>query len=219
MIKNKYWNALLSSEFDKEYYLKLDSFLDEAYNKVNVFPQRNDVFKAFESCDFDNLKVVIIGQDPYPTKGHAHGLCFSVKEDVSPLPKSLINVFKELSDDLKIPQPANGNLEQWANQGVLLLNNVLTVEEGLADSHSGKGWEQFTDRVLELINDKKENVVFLLWGKKAQTKGSKIDDSRHCILKTVHPSPLSVYRGFYGCKHFSKTNEYLKKHALKEIEW
>lgn len=213
------WKVKLEEEFQKQYYQELTVFLDDAYLNSLVLPPRELIFNAFDKCSLADLKVVIIGQDPYPTKGHAHGLSFSVEEDVRPLPKSLQNIFKELKDDLNIEISENGNLERWAKQGVLLLNNVLTVEEGRADSHAYKGWEKFTDAVLNLINKEKENVVFLLWGKKAQVKGRLIDVNKHLILTSVHPSPLSVYRGFYGCKHFSKTNQFLRSKGLNEIEW
>lgn len=213
------WKVKLEEEFQKKYYQELTVFLDDAYSNTSVLPPRELIFNAFEKCSLADLKVVIIGQDPYPTIGHAHGLSFSVEEDVRPLPKSLQNIFKELKEDLNLEIPENGNLERWAKQGVLLLNNVLTVEEGRADSHASKGWEKFTDAVLNLINKEKQNVVFLLWGKKAQEKGRLIDVNKHLILTSVHPSPLSVYRGFYGCKHFSKTNQFLSSKGLNEIEW
>lgn len=213
------WKVKLEGEFQKQYYQELTVFLNDAYLNASVLPSRELIFNAFEKCSLADLKIVIIGQDPYPTKGHAHGLSFSVEEDVQPLPKSLQNIFKELKEDLNLELPKNGNLERWAKQGVLLLNNVLTVEEGRADSHASKGWEKFTDAVLNLINEEKKNVVFLLWGKKAQEKGRLIDESKHFVLKSVHPSPLSVYRGFYGCKHFSKTNQFLRSKGLNEIEW
>jgi uracil-DNA glycosylase len=170
-------------------------------------------------CPFDELKVVILGQDPYPTKGHAHGLCFSVEPGVKPFPKSLLNIFKEIQLDLGLPMPENGNLARWAEQGVLLLNSVLTVEEGKPDSHKAFGWEKFTDAVIQTINEQKTGVVFMLWGSKAISKESFIDSSKHLILKSVHPSPLSAYRGFFGCKHFSKTNEFLRMMEQTEIQW
>jgi uracil-DNA glycosylase len=170
-------------------------------------------------CPIDDLKVVILGQDPYPTKGHAHGLCFSVEPDVKPFPKSLLNIFKEIQLDLGISMPENGNLTRWAEQGVLLLNSVLTVEEGKPDSHKGFGWEKFTDSVIQTINEQKSGVVFMLWGSKAISKEVFIDSSKHLILKAVHPSPLSAYRGFFGCKHFSKTNEFLRMMEQTEIQW
>ena len=213
------WTEKLKEEFNKEYFKNLQIKIDDYYSKESIFPDKSKIFNAFELCSFSNLKVVIIGQDPYPTKGHANGLCFSVNDDVLPLPKSLQNIFKEIASDLNVNLPTNGNLERWAKQGVLLLNTVLTVKEGIPDSHSKIGWELFTDRVLEIINQEKENIVFLLWGKKAQNKGQLINEEKHLVLKTVHPSPLSVYRGFYGCKHFSKTNNYLKKHGVQQIIW
>lgn len=213
------WEVRLAEEFKKPYYQKIESAINEAYSSKHVFPEKREVFNAFKFCGFNELKVVIIGQDPYPTAGHANGLCFSVNDDVAPLPKSLQNIFKEIASDLNIALPKNGNLERWAKQGVLLLNTVLTVEEGTPDSHSKIGWQKFTDKVLEIINEEKEHVVFLLWGKKAQDKGKLIDEKKHLVLKSVHPSPLSVYRGFYGCKHFSKTNSYLVENGEKEIVW
>ncbi|MFM7683703.1 MAG: uracil-DNA glycosylase, partial [Bacteroidota bacterium] len=184
-----------------------------------VFPKANQIFRAFELCPFDQVKVVLLGQDPYPTSGHAHGLSFSVEPDVRPFPKSLTNIFKEIQSDLGKSFPSNGNLERWAKQGVLLLNTVLTVEEGKPDSHYGLGWEKFTDAVIQKINSEKEGVVFMLWGSKAIAKELMIDKSKHLILKSVHPSPLSAYRGFFGCKHFSKSNEFLLMLEKPEIDW
>ena len=197
------------------------SELDLAYQlkKRDIFPPEDEIYAAFKLCSFDDLKVVILGQDPYPTTGHAHGLSFSVKEDVHKFPRSLNNIFKELSTDLKQSLPNNGNLERWARQGVLLLNSVLTVEEGRPDSHKGLGWVKFTDAVIKKIAEEKRNVVFLLWGAKAQAKKPLIDESKHLILESVHPSPLSAYRGFFGCKHFSKTNKYLEKNHISMIKW
>ena len=218
---DKTWEKRLKSEFSKPYFEDLKVFLEGEFNKYEdaIFPSSDSIFKALNECKFENVKVVIIGQDPYPTRGHANGLCFSVADDVKPFPKSLINIFKEIETDLGMPFPENGNLERWAKQGVLLLNSVLTVREGQAGSHSNKGWEQFTDAIIFELNKSRKNIVYLLWGSKAQEKGNGIDASNNLILKSVHPSPLSSYRGFFGCKHFSKTNEYLKSKNLIEIEW
>jgi uracil-DNA glycosylase len=215
------WTELLASETSKPYFIELTQKIESLYNskEVSVLPEYENIFNAFEFCSPSNLKVVILGQDPYPTKGHAQGLCFSVEANVRPFPKSLNNIFKEIEADLNIPFPENGNLERWAKQGVLLLNSVLTVEEGKTDSHKGIGWEQFTDSVIELISQKQENVVFILWGAKAISKSTLIDAKKHFILTSVHPSPLSAYKGFFGCKHFSKANEFLASKGLKTIQW
>jgi len=215
------WAELLASETSKPSFIKLSQKIESLYNskEVSVLPEYGNIFNAFEFCSPSNLKVVILGQDPYPTKGHAHGLCFSVEANVRPFPKSLNNIFKEIESDLAQPFPENGNLERWAKQGVLLLNSVLTVEEGKADSHKGIGWEQFTDRVIELVSEKKENVVFILWGSKAISKSTLIDTKNHFVLTSVHPSPLSAYRGFFGCKHFSKANQFLSSKRLNIIQW
>ena len=215
------WKAVLSEEFEKPYFTKLTAQVKDRYaqNKGAVFPKGSEIFRAFELCTFPNTKVVILGQDPYPTRGHAHGLSFSVNDEVKPFPKSLNNIFKEITNDLGNPIPDNGNLARWARQGVLLLNTVLTVEEGKPDSHKGMGWESFTDRVIERLSSEKEHVVFLLWGAKAAVKEQWIDSSKHLVLKSVHPSPLSAYRGFFGCKHFSQANSYLSGNQLPSIEW
>ncbi len=183
-----------------------------------IFPPDQYIFEAFRLTPFENVKVVILGQDPYHGQGQAHGLAFSVRPGVKP-PPSLVNIFKELQEDLEVPNPEGGSLEKWAKQGVLLLNAVLTVEEGRPGSHHQKGWERFTDKVIEILSEKKNNLVFILWGSPAQRKASKVDDKKHLILKSVHPSPLSVYRGFYGSKPFSKTNQYLRQHHIREIDW
>ncbi len=216
MLLDKSWYEKLSSEFDKPYMKSLNEFLE---NRDNILPKRELWFNALNSTPLDDVKVVIIGQDPYPTPGHAHGLCFSVLPDVKPLPKSLLNINKELQDDLGIDNSQCGYLQNWSEQGVLLLNAVLTVEAGSANAHQGKGWEKFTDKIIETINESKENVVFILWGGYAQKKGAKIDERKHLVIKDPHPSPLSAYRGFFGSKPFSKTNKYLKEHNLKEIDW
>ncbi len=217
----KSWKNVLKGEFQKPYFQSLESFLKSEFEKQgeSIFPSKELVFKAFNECSFEKVKVVIIGQDPYPTRGHANGLCFSVESDVKPFPKSLANIFKEIQSDLNISLPQNGNLERWAKQGVLLLNSVLTVREGEAGSHVNKGWEQFTDAVISSLNANKQEVVYLLWGSKAQEKGKCIDQTKNCVLASVHPSPLSSYRGFFGCKHFSKTNEYLKSKNSMEVRW
>lgn len=218
---SKDWQSVLAPEMSKSYFVDLMEKVNQFYlqNGEHTFPEKSKLFNAFNLCAFDALKVVILGQDPYPTKGHANGLCFSVESNVCPFPKSLNNIFKEIESDLGQAFPENGNLERWAKQGVLLLNSVLTVEEGKADSHKGIGWEQFTDAVIELISQKKENVVFILWGSKALSKSNLIDEKKHFILSSVHPSPLSAYRGFFGCKHFSKTNHFLESKGLKPIQW
>ena len=219
--KETSWHRVLKDEFKSPYYLQLQNKVEEAFKQTpdRIFPPKSQIFKAFELCTWEDLRVVILGQDPYPTKGHAHGLCFSVATDVKPLPKSLNNIFKERTSDLQLPDLPNGNLEHWAKQGVLLLNTVLTVQEGQADSHKKWGWEQFTDAVIDKIATEKEQIVFILWGAKAQAKASRIDNSNHLILKAVHPSPLSAHRGFFGCRHFSKTNAYLQRLGTQEIQW
>jgi uracil-DNA glycosylase len=215
------WKIALQSEFEKPYFIQLTEKVRQLYTerKDFIFPKGSQIFRAFDLCPFDEVKVVILGQDPYPTRGHAHGLCFSVEPDVRPFPKSLNNIFKEIQSDLGQAFAENGNLERWAKQGVLLLNTVLTVEEGKPDSHKGIGWEQFTDAVIQKINAEKKGVVFLLWGSKAIAKSEMIDANKHLVLTAVHPSPLSAYRGFFGCQHFSKTNEFLNSKGLKNINW
>ncbi len=215
------WSDFLSNEFQKPYFQLLNSKLKTCFSSrsLNVFPAEDEVFNAFKLCDFNEVKVIIIGQDPYPTEGHAHGLSFSVREHVKPFPKSLNNIFKALSNDLNLSPPVHGDLTHWAKQGVLLLNTVLTVEEGRPDSHKGLGWEQFTNAVIQKLSSEKQHLVFLLWGAKAQAKSVLIDHSDHLVLESVHPSPLSAYRGFYDCKHFSKTNDYLRKNNITTIKW
>jgi len=215
---NDDWKEILKDEFDKDYYKELIKFLEKEYKEYTIFPKVEDVFSAFNYTPFDNVKVVIIGQDPYHEVGQAHGLAFSVL-DPTPVPKSLINIYKELKDDLDIPISKSGNLSSWAKQGVLLINSVLTVREGLANSHKNKGWEKFTDAVIDKINTQKTSVVFLLWGNDAKKKGIMIDKSKHYVLTAPHPSPLSAYHGFFGCKHFSKTNEILNNINKSEIDW
>ncbi len=214
------WLKHIGNEFDKPYMQELKQFLeDEKAQGKQIFPPSAMWFNALNSTPFEKVKVVIIGQDPYPTKGHAHGLCFSAMPDVKPLPKSLLNINKELLVDLGIDNSHTAYLQNWATQGVLLLNAVLTVEQGNANSHQKKGWEQFTDAVIQSISDQKEHVVFILWGAYAQKKGAHIDQSKHHIIKSVHPSPLSAYRGFFGSKPFSKTNTFLENSGEKPINW
>jgi len=214
----KSWKEKLGKEFEKEYFQKLTAFVREEYMSRRIFPPGDRIFNAFDLCPFDRVKVVIIGQDPYHNVGQAHGLCFSVT-DGTEHPPSLVNIFKELKSDLGIPVPGSGNLERWASQGVLLLNAILTVRAHEALSHQNKGWETFTDSVINLLNRDRENLVFLLWGAYAQKKGEAIDPGKHLILKTVHPSPLSASRGFFGCSHFSRCNEWLKAKGLEPIAW
>lgn len=215
------WKLVLEEEFSKPYFTELTNFVKEQYRLKpgTIFPKGDQIFRALNTCPLKNVKVVILGQDPYPTRGHAHGLCFSVEENVKPFPKSLVNIFKEIESDLGQAFPENGSLVRWAEQGVLLLNAVLTVEEGAPESHARKGWEQLTDAIISGLNNNSEHVVYLLWGSKAQEKASQVDSSKNLILKTVHPSPLSAYRGFLGCKHFSKTNEYLLENGKSPIIW
>jgi len=212
------WKAVLQTEFDKPYFKELTDFVREEYRTQQIFPPARQIFNAFDLCPFHKTKVVVIGQDPYHGAGQAHGLCFSVVEGV-PVPPSLVNIFAEIARDTGKPAPSSGNLTRWAEQGVLLLNATLTVRSGQATSHAGRGWERFTDAVIEQISTKKEHLVFLLWGAYAQQKGAKIDSSKHLILKSVHPSPLSAYRGFIGCGHFSAANRYLRENGLEEIVW
>ena len=212
------WDELLADQWQQPYYLQLREFLKTEYATQTIFPPMHDIFNALRYTSFADTKVVIIGQDPYHGQGQAHGLCFSVKQGVTP-PPSLKNIFKELQADLGKPIPSHGELTNWANQGVLLLNNVLTVREGMPTSHKGKGWEIFTDHVISLLNNKTTPVVFLLWGAHAQKKAELIHNPIHYKLQCVHPSPLSASRGFFGCKHFSKTNEILKQNGLSPIEW
>jgi len=212
------WQKALQAEFDKPYFQTLAKEIKNAYLNKTVYPPPKYIFNAFNLCPFDKVKVVIIGQDPYHGPGQAHGLCFSVPEKVK-IPPSLQNIYKEIASDLGKELPDSGNLEHWAKQGVLLLNATLTVEAGRAGSHQGKGWETFTDAVIKTISDQKEHVVFLLWGNYARAKAKLIDSKKHLILEAAHPSPLSAHNGFFGCRHFSKTNEYLKEHSLTPIDW
>ncbi|MDE5810739.1 MAG: uracil-DNA glycosylase [Muribaculaceae bacterium] len=216
---NPTWQRVLSPQWEMPYFLQLSAFLHQLKNQGRViYPPGRQIFAAFDACNFEDVKVVIIGQDPYHGPGQANGLCFSVNDGVK-LPPSLVNIYKEIADDLGKPMPESGNLERWARQGVLLLNSVLTVEPGQAGAHQGKGWEQFTDAVVEAINQRLDGVVFMLWGSYAISKGAKIDRSRHLVLTAPHPSPLSAYRGFFGCKHFSKANDYLRAKGKGAIEW
>lgn len=212
------WKEILQEEFEKPYFEKLVSFIKQEKKQYTVFPTGKDIFSAFDRCSFDKVKVVILGQDPYHGEGQAHGLCFSVNDGVQ-FPPSLRNIFKELNDDVGKEIPTTGDLRAWANQGILLLNATLTVRAHQAGSHQKKGWEEFTDAVIQKISDKKEGIVFLLWGAYAQRKGQIIDAQKHHVLKAVHPSPLSAHRGFFGCKHFSETNRILKKRGENPIVW
>ena len=212
------WKALLADEFEKPYFAELVEFVREEYGSRQIFPRGSNIFRAFDKCPVDKLKVVIIGQDPYHGEGQANGLCFSVNDGVQ-FPPSLRNIFQEVESDTGAPIPASGNLDRWAEQGVLLLNAVLTVRAHEAASHAGRGWEQFTDAVVRAIAARREGVVYMLWGSYAQRKGAIADPARNCILKAVHPSPLSAYRGFFGCRHFSQANAYLASQGLTEIDW
>ena len=212
------WLAPLSAEFKKPYYAKLYKTIREEYSTRQIFPPSDEIFTAFELTPLSDVKVVIIGQDPYHGDGQAHGLCFSVKPDIE-TPPSLVNIYKELSTDLGCYIPNNGYLTKWAKQGVLLLNTVLTVRAHQANSHRGIGWEEFTDAAIRALNEQDRPIVYLLWGKPAQMKKSMLDNPKHLILEAPHPSPLSAYRGFFGCKHFGKTNEFLEKNGLKSIDW
>lgn len=212
------WKAVLKEEFEKPYFEDLVNFVKSDYKTYTVYPPGNRIFSAFYFTPFDEVKVVIIGQDPYHGPNQANGLCFSVADGVRQ-PPSLQNIFKEMHDDLGVPVPASGNLERWAKQGVLLLNASLTVRASQAGSHQNKGWETFTDAVIQKLSDEKENLVFILWGAYAQKKGSIIDTAKHFIIKSPHPSPFSAHNGFFGSKPFSKTNAYLKKENMQEIDW
>lgn len=212
------WKALLQPEFDKDYFATLTEFVRNEYKTKLTFPPAPLIFNAFDQCQLDKVKVVIIGQDPYHGDGQAHGLCFSVNDGVA-FPPSLLNIFKEIDRDLGKSMPSSGNLIRWAQQGVLLLNATLTVQAHMAGSHQNKGWETFTDAVIQKLAHEKEHLVFMLWGSYAQKKGAVIDASKHLILKSVHPSPLSAYRGFIGNNHFSLANKYLRENGQKEINW
>lgn len=212
------WKKQLAEEFEKPYFLELADFVRNEYATKQTFPPAKLIFNAFDSCPFDQVKIVILGQDPYHGVGQAHGLCFSVNDGVA-VPPSLQNIYKEITSDIGIETLPSGNLERWARQGVFLLNATLTVRANTAGSHQGKGWERFTDEAIRKLSEERENIVFLLWGSYAQQKAALIDSSKHLVLKTVHPSPFSAYRGFFGCKHFSQANDYLRQNGLKEINW
>ena len=212
------WKTRLQEEFDKPYFANLTQFVHNEYASGVVYPPGNEMFAAFDACPFEQVRVVILGQDPYHEPGQAHGLCFSVNDGVQ-FPPSLVNIFKEIESDMGKPMPRSGNLMRWAQQGVLLLNATLTVRAHQAGSHQNKGWETFTDAVIRRLALEREHIVFILWGSYAQRKGAFIDRNRHCVLQSPHPSPLSAYRGFFGNKHFSSANNYLVQHGYKPIEW
>lgn len=212
------WKERLAEEFEKEYFVRLTAFVRKEYSEQTVYPPGRLIFNAFDLCPFDHVKVVIIGQDPYHGPRQAHGLCFSVNDGVPP-PPSLVNIFKEIQSDLGQPVPASGNLTRWAEQGVLLLNATLTVRAGQAGSHQRQGWEQFTDAVIRLLATERQHLVFILWGAYAQKKGAFIDPTRHLILSSAHPSPLSAWNGFFGNRHFSLANEYLVQNGREPIRW
>ena len=214
----KSWGDQLQNEFDKPYFKQLTDFVRQEYSTKTVYPPAKLIFNAFDSCPFNEVKVVIVGQDPYHEPGQAHGLCFSVNDGIK-IPPSLINIYQEIHDDLKLETPLSGNLERWANQGVLLLNATLTVRAHQAGSHQNKGWEEFTDVVINKLSTERDHLVFILWGAYAQRKGAAIDTKRHLVLKSPHPSPLSAHRGFFGNKHFSTTNKYLITNGKKTIDW
>ena len=217
MLEND-WVEAVGGEFKKPYYASLYQFVKEEYGSKVIYPPADDIFNAMHLTPLSEVKVLILGQDPYHNQGQAHGLCFSVQPDVA-IPPSLINIYKELHDDLGCAIPDNGYLVKWAKQGVLLLNTVLTVQAHKAFSHQGKGWEQFTDAVIQAVNDQDRPIVYMLWGKPAQSKSSMLNNPRHLILKAPHPSPLSAHRGFFGCKHFSQANDFLKANGAEPIDW
>lgn len=212
------WDDLLKDEFQKEYYLSLREFLKKEYSSYRVFPEMNNIFNALRTTDYHSVKAVILGQDPYHEAGQAHGLCFSVQKGVKK-PPSLVNIFKELKEDLGILPPEHGELTSWAQHGVLLLNACLTVREGQANSHRGKGWELFTDKVIELLNERESPIAFLLWGANAREKGSLVTNPQHKVFTAAHPSPLSAFNGFFGCKHFSKVNSFLAENGIEPTDW
>jgi uracil-DNA glycosylase len=212
------WKVRLNEEFEKEYFIRLSEFVKDEYRTKTIYPPGSLIFNAFNRCPFDKVKAVIIGQDPYHGPGQAHGLCFSVREGVE-FPPSLVNIFKEIESDLGYRPASSGNLERWADQGVLLLNATLTVRAHLAGSHQKKGWEEFTDAAISILNRNRKNLVFFLWGAYAQKKGETIDRNEHLVLESVHPSPLSASRGFFGNRHFSKCNEYLVQNGINPIDW
>lgn len=212
------WKERLTNEFEKDYFIRLTDFVRAEYKSTTIYPPGRLIFNAFNLCPFDKVKVVIIGQDPYHGPDQAHGLCFSVNDGIA-YPPSLQNIFKEIQNDLGIPIPSSGNLTRWANQGVLLLNATLTVRAHQAGSHQRKGWEEFTDAAIRILANQHEHLVFILWGAYAQKKGAFIDRSKHLVLTSAHPSPLSAYNGFFGNKHFSRTNDYLTAHGKTPIQW
>lgn len=212
------WDALLADEIQKDYYLKLRQFLISEYTTRRIYPPMEDIFNALRHTSYSDVRAVILGQDPYHGPGQAHGMCFSVKRGTPP-PPSLQNIFKEIKSDLGIDPPQHGELTSWADNGVLLLNTVLTVREGQPNSHKGMGWEQFTDRIIQLLNERQQPMVFLLWGGNARSKARLITNPAHLVLQCAHPSPLSAYNGFFGCRHFSKTNEFLVSCGMKPIDW
>ncbi|MDD6300409.1 MAG: uracil-DNA glycosylase [Ruminococcus sp.] len=212
------WDAILADEFKKPYYLALRQFLKEEYSSKVIYPSMYDIFNAFRYTPYSDVKVVLLGQDPYHGAGQAHGLCFSVKDGVAP-PPSLVNIFKELNHDVGCTVPQSGCLTKWAERGVMLLNSVLTVREGAAGSHRGKGWETFTDSVISRLNDRKVPIVFMLWGNYAKSKIPLITSDRHLVLTAAHPSPLSASYGFFGCRHFSKANDFLVSNGMTPVDW
>lgn len=212
------WQPYLKAEFEQPYFQQLSQFLKSAYQTQTVYPPRPQVFAAFDLCPLDQVKVVIIGQDPYHGPNQANGLCFSVRDQI-PIPPSLQNIFKEINQDLGVPLPTTGNLERWAKQGVLLLNNTLTVQAHQAGSHRGRGWEEFTQHMISLLNQQRTGLVYLLWGRDARNKKDLIDDENNLILEAAHPSPLSAHNGFFGCRHFSQTNNYLLLQGQEPINW
>lgn len=212
------WAALLNAEFEAPYFADLWAFVKSAYAQESVYPPKSMIFRAFDTCPVDAVKVVVVGQDPYHGPGQANGLCFSVNPGV-PFPPSLVNIFKEIASDTGTGIPTNGDLTRWSDQGVLLLNSILTVRDGNPGSHQGHGWERFTDAVIRLLSENHEHLVFLLWGGYAQRKGAVISRKKHLVLEAPHPSPLSVYRGFFGCRHFSLANEYLVAHGKYPVRW
>ena len=213
------WDGLLGDEFEKDYYKNLQEFLKGEYTNYVIHPDKNDIFNALKWTSYEDVRVVILGQDPYHNEHQAHGLSFSVLPDQKEIPPSLQNIYKELQDDLGCKIPNNGYLKKWADQGVLLLNTVLTVRAHQANSHQGRGWEQFTDAIIQAVNAQDRPIVYMLWGRPAQSKIPMLTNPKHLILKAPHPSPLSAYRGFFGCRHFSQANQFLKEHGIEPIDW